>query len=70
VQDYIHGRSHVITLRRRARAPADLNAFITIDEAGERKRDLLALARRVEPVVGRLPGPALTALAAMSTTAG
>ena len=44
-----------IELRRRARdQPSD---GTELDAAAGRDRDLLALARRVEQVIGRVPGP-------------
>jgi indoleacetamide hydrolase len=55
--------------------PMGLNAEglplgLELDAAAGRDRDLLALARRVERVVGRVPGPALTALTAKRSSMG
>ena len=47
-------------LRRRARyqrSDGGLPLGLELDAAVGRDRDLLALARRVEQVIGRVPGP-------------
>ena len=43
---------------------------LELDAAAGRDRDLLALARRVERVVGPVAGPALTALTAKRSSMG